>query len=345
MQNKLSDSNIQYGSWSDFKKDVKKVNSELFNAIEKFNPSSDLKILKVKYGYGQQITDLGNICLPTFGSLKDTVNIDDSLFPTEFKKELSYAPTPLIMQLSNTSEVYIDFKNYTPPLNIFKGGDLYGLFETLVPLTKVQFTPSWSVSSGVRSAFMLRKVTSARGIKALHKRYGTPIAPPSGLNDHWQYFKKIANDENKWHSEVIIFTKDWFKKRDDDFGWTKFYVYLLEQSWKQSKNIRIEREDNSILNAFSDQVQSEKYNVISPYIINTILHCLKISSNCTPGFLPINNRPDLIPVETIEYAYTEIYKNIPNLAPIIMGASNINDSESLYYSLSYPTLLHKSPFC
>jgi len=336
-------SNIEYGSWSDFRNDVKKVNVALFNAIEKFNPSSNLKLLKVKYSYGQQITDIGKICLPNMGSLNDTVNIENDLFPSEFKKNLSYAPTPLIMQLSNSSEVYIDFEDYTSPLNIFKPGDLYGIFETLVPLTKVAFTPSWSVTSGARSAFMLPKVTSQRGVSALHKKYGTPITPPSGLKDHWHIFKKIANDDAKWHSEVIIFTQDWFQRCDNDLGWMTFYNYLLEQSWKQSKNIRIEHEDNSVINAFSSQMQVGKFKA-NPYIIDTILHCLKISSNCAPGFMPINNSQDLLPVEAIEYAYTDIYKNLHNLAPIIMGASNIKDCQSIYYSLSFPTLIHKSPF-
>ena len=167
---------IKEGSWSDFRNEVKHVDLELFNIIEQISPDKSYKLFEVTYRYGEKITDLGTICLPDKQGC--SIRLDDPSLPNAYRDQLGYCPTPLILQLTRGSEVFLDTGERTIPINIFTPGDLYGLFEALMPLTSCPIVPCWSVTAGARSVFLGAKVTDALAHKRLRAEYEVSPEPP-----------------------------------------------------------------------------------------------------------------------------------------------------------------------
>lgn len=336
---------IREGSWEDFRDTVKAVEPDLFSIIEKISPEKKYKLYEVTYLYGERITDLGTICLPD--SNGRPVRLDDISLPEEYRQQLSYGPTPLILQLTNGSEVFVDTGERIVPLNVFTPGDLYGLFEAIVPLTDCPFTPCWSVTAGARSVFMGAKVSDTIGHKRLRAEYGVNPTPPKILADQWDIFRTIANRSNPdspWACKILIFSKNWFEKRDDNLGWTLFHNYLLTKSWVQSKYMR-SRSDLSIMwEAFASAVRDRNLKP-NPYILSNIMHNVFLANGTTPGFQAVSASELLLPAQAIEYAYENVY-SLKEYAPIILHPWRLGAMGSynpIYYSFSHPTMIEGTP--
>jgi len=336
---------IREGSWIDFRDDVKKVDAELYEIIEQISPNQKYKLIEATYLYGEKITDLGTICLPDKdGRLH---RLDDSRLPDKYREELSYGPTPLILQLTNGSEVFLEAGERIIPLNVFTPGDLYGLFEAIMPMTGCPIAPCWSVTSGARSVFLGAKVTDAIGHKKLRAEYGVSSEPPKKLSDQWHIIKTIgyrSNLNSPWTCKVLIFTKDWLEDRDDDIGWLRFHKYLLKKSWIQSKNTRVKTEYSIMWESFASAIRARNLKP-GPYIVDTIMHLLFLANRAVPGFKPADTSQLMLPSLAVEYAYQHIYQLKEYAAivmqPYVLGARG--DVSSAYYSISYPTLLEGTP--
>jgi len=336
---------IREGSWIDFRKDVEKVNPELFQIIEKISPGKKYKLLEVTYLYGEKITDMGTICLP--GKDGRLLRLDDPRLPNEYREQLSYGPTPLILQMTNGSEVFVETDERIIPLNIFTPGDLYGLFEAITPLTASEITPSWSVTAGARSVFLGAKVTDAIGHKKLRAEYGVGVELPKKLINQWDVIKVIANRSNvdsPWTCKILVFTKDWLEKRVDDIGWLLFHNYLLVKSWQQSKYMRSKSELSIMWEAFASAVRHRNLKPNS-YILDSIMHNLFLGNGAIPGFIPADSDELLLPSRYIENAYENVYM-LKEYAPVVMHPWRLGVMEkhySVYYSFAYPTMLEGTP--
>jgi len=336
---------MREGSWKDFREDVKKVNPELFNIIEKISPDDKYRLIKVTYLYGEKITDLGTVCVPDMrGKL---ARLDDPQVSSKLKDQLGYCATPLIVQLTNASEVFVEAKERTMPLNIFSPGDVYGLFETADLLSGSHMKPCWSVTSGIRSVFFVAKISDAIGHKVLRDNYGVPSQPPRRLVDQWETLKiigKRANLEKPWVSEILIFTKDWFEKKYNDPSWLYFHYHIMLKSWLQSANTRAKLEYESLMwETYADFICKMNLKP-NPYIMDTIKHLLLVANGTALAFAPLNQNKIFLPVDVIEKAYVEDYGL--KYAPIILGPTILNQHNTgscIYYSLSYPTLLEGTP--
>lgn len=332
------------GSWKDFRDEVKKVEPELFQKIEQIDPNEKYKLLKIAYPYGEKITNLGSICIPNEDG--GVHALYDSRTSEHYKKLLDYCPTPLILQLKNSSEVFVEAGDRIIPLNVFKPGDLYGLFEIMVPLTGCPFMPCWSVTSGARSAFMGAKITDAVSHKRLRSEFGIPEDPPAKLVDQWEYLKIIANRslaKSPWVSEVLIFTRDWFVPNENDINWLRFHHYLAKKSWHQSRSMRIRSEFSIMWETFNSAVGIRRLKP-TPYTLSSVMHNLFLANSAIPGFKPADNSELLLPTSVIENAYESVYQ-LKDYAPIVMVPVVLGKDEdnSIYYSLAYPTLLEGTP--
>ncbi len=337
---------LQEGTWDDFRNEVKNVEPELFNIIEKISPGEQYKLFKVVYPYGEKITDLGTICLPNNGG--EVIRLDDHRTPKKLQQQLGYCPTPMILQLHNGSEVFVETGERIIPLNVFKPGDLYALFEVMVPLTGSSFTPCWSVTAGARSVFLGAKVTDSISHKRLFAEYGVASEPPTSLIEHWEYLKVIANRSSmgrSWRSEILLFTGDWFIPKENDINWLNFHYYIAKKSWIQSKNTRIKDEFSVMWEAFNSAIGARRLKPTS-YIVNTVMHNIFLANGAIAGFRPVSDDNQLLlPSLSIEYAYQNIYQ-LKEYAPIIMEPAVLNsarDINSVFYSLAYPTLLEGTP--
>ncbi len=336
---------IREGSWIDFRDDVKKVDAELYEIIEQISPNQKYKLIEATYLYGEKITDLGTICLPDKdGRLH---RLDDSRLPDKYREQLGYCPTPLILQLTNGSEVFVDTGERIIPLNVFTPGDLYGLFEAIMPMTGCPIAPCWSVTSGARSVFLGASVADAIGQKRLRAEYGVNQGTRKKLSDQWNILKVIANRSNldsPWTSKILIFTKEWIEQKQDDIGWLRFHNYLFKKSWIQSKYMRSKSELSIMWEAFASAVRDRNLKP-GPYILDTIMHNIFLANGAVPGFIPADTSELLLPSRSIEYAYENIYM-LKDYASIVMHPWRLGVMEkycSVYYSLAYPTMLEGTP--
>jgi hypothetical protein len=344
-QNQIPECIFTEGSWLNFRDEVKKVDPELFDIIEKISPTKKYKLFKGEYLYGEKITDFGTICLPDeAGKLfrLDSPKISDYL-----KNQLSYSVTPLILQLGNGAEVFVEALDRIIPLNVFKPGNLYGLFEVVGLLSNCVVRPCWNVTSGARSVFFAAKISDAIGHRRLFVEYQTPEKPPKRLIDQWETFKAINRSvapDKLWRSSVIIFGRDWFSGDKNDVNWLRFHKYLFAKAWQQTAGIRMDLEYDSLLwEHFSDYICKRNLKPNS-YLIDTIKHLLKIANGTAAGFKLINNDEVLFPTKIVERAYSKIYDL--KYPPLILGPVFQNPgikNAAIYYSLSYPTLREGTP--
>lgn len=338
---------FEEGSWADFSHLVEKAEPELFRLINQINPDKSYKLIKATYLYGEKITDLGTICVPN--AQGNLVKLDDASVSAELKESLGYCPTPLILQLSAASEVFVETFERIMPLNLFTPGDLYGLFEALVPLTGCPMTPYWSVTSGARSVFLLARVSDAIGHNRLKAEFNLSAAAPKRLSEQWNVIKQIARHPTAgtpWSSEVLIFTKKWFSRKEDDIDWLRFHYYLLVKSWFQSKNVRSKISYDSMLWEHFAVAICAKNLKPNSYIVDTVKHLMLIAEGSSAGFSPLVDEKLMLPKKLIEKAYVDVY-GLKDYAPIVMAPWLLEKGgdivKRLYYSLSYPTLLEGTP--
>jgi|GEM_PF-455519 len=336
---------IQEGTWLDFREAVKKVNPELFSIIEQISPGKKYKLFEVTYRYGEKITDLATLCLPNKHG--EPVRLDNPDLPNVYRDQLSYGPTPLILQLTNGSEVFVDTGERIIPLNIFTPGDLYGLFEAIVPLTDCPVAPCWSVTAGARSVFLGAKVTDNLGHKRIRAEYNINSEPPKKLEDQWDIIKTIGNASRKdspWTCKILVFTKDWLNQQPDDKAWLAFHNHLLVKSWVQSKYMRSKSELSIMWETFASTVRNKNLKP-NPYVLDSIMHNIFLANGAIPGFIPANSDELLLPSLSIEKAYEHIYM-LKEYAPIVMHPWRLGMMKkhfTIYYSLSYPTMLEGTP--
>jgi hypothetical protein len=336
---------VREGSWKDFRDSVKEVNQGFYEVIEQINPSDKYGLIEVTCPYGEKITDLGTICLPD----KDGVfrRLDDPRLPNKYRELLGYCPTPLTLQLTNGAEVFVDTTERIIPLNIFAPGDLYGLFEALMPLTGCPISPCWSVTAGARSVFLGAKVTDAIGHKRLKEKYGVKVQPPNKLHKQWEIIKTIASRsdrETPWTCKILLFSKEWFEEKNNDNGWLRFQNFLLKESWIQSKYMRSKSELSIMWEAFALAVRDAGLKPGS-YLLDTLMHEIFLANGAIPGFVVADDSELLLPSLSIENAYENDYQ-LKEYASIVMHAwrfGQMGNYHPLHYSLAYPTMLEGTP--
>lgn len=334
---------IKFVTWPQVREEIYSVNKKLFHIIEQIDPDPSYKLIKIKYPYGEKICDLGTLQTPT--ALGRYFRLDHPETSEAFRKVLTYAPTPLVLQLKNESEIFIDMGSRIVPLNVFKPGDLYGHIDSLSNTKHCPIAPVWNITSGVRSVFMLPKITSNQGHHRLRVECGVDPSPPKYLKDHWYTFKKIVQNStaHQWSTQIIVFTDQWLREKHD-VNWLKLHNFLLKETWKTAQLMQL-RDEMSVLWETFAQVFSDKALVINPYIVGTIKHLIYLAGGAIPGFRPSNQETHALPGRTIEKAYEEIY-GMKDYFPTIMMPSKLNVSNQycpIYYSMNYPTLQECSP--
>jgi len=333
------------GAWADFRDDVRATDRELADIIDEISPDSKYKLIKGAYRYGEQITHLGTIYVPNQHG--QSTPLYDQSVTAKLKEQLGYATTPLALQLNKTSEVYVETPSRVIPLNIIHRGDMFGLFESLKSYTQCPIVPCWSVASGARSVFLAPKVSDAIGNKNLKKAYNVSPDDTHELSRQWNVFKKIAakqpgSNQPPWASEILLFTGDWMKDRNDSIAWLKFQKCLLKRAWGQSRGVRVKSEYSMLWEIFASTVSQRNYKP-DAYVVNTIMHTLFIANRAIAGFRPISDDSEtLLPSKMIETAYQEVYTMLRDYSPVILAPAVLggNDNYSpVYYSYFYPTLL------
>lgn len=322
--------------WDAVKAKVKAVNKDFYKLIEEnIAPTSKSKypLYLARYAYGKMITIKGAIQFPG--------QMGKQRIPKAIIQNLAYSTTPLILQLNRQAEAFIDSNERTVPLNVFSPGDFYGLFEAVELFTGSKTDPLWDISSGVRTSFMLPRVSDSVFHKRLQKYYQFSQPAPTTFYSQWEIFKQIAKhheDSEPWSTEILIFPKQWFAEHKGHPGWLAFQNYLLRACWRQAELFRKKHALSACWDTFAPIIRSLKPTI---YLLDTVKHLMQAAGSVVPGFKPTLQNDEGLPSCLIERAYTDIYR-LKDYAPCVMIPEKLTD-EQVFYSMAYPTLLEGTP--
>lgn len=321
---------VRQSSWDDCRALVQALNPTLHQIIEAISPSKKYLLWEVEYQYGEKIVELGKLCLP---------NAEGRLLPIDhastlplYREQLSYAAIPLILQLTRGNELFLEQAGHSVPLRIVLPGDVYGTCDLF---------SSYSVTAGARSVFLAAKVTDALSHKRLRMTYPMSLHAPKKLSEHWQVMKAISNSSGHlpWKCKVLIFGKEWFSDGRQNAAWAPLAIYL-QQQMRRFANHAQQWLMGAQWRSFTAQLQIRQQK-LSAYVRAVMLHLIGIAHGWQPGFIAADLNETLLPLCTIEHAYTHIYQ-LKEYAPIILQPWQFKRSDGhtfAYYPLCYPALL------
>lgn len=333
--------NIEEVSWSQVRKQVQKVNPELFEHIEALSPGPHLNFLKARYPYGATILDNGDLFLPKKSG--ESIRLSSKIISHDIKEKLGYSSIPLALLLNKGSEVFVRNGDNTVPLRLMTVGSLFGLFELVNTLCNIKAKPIWCVTSGVRNICMLPKITDKVGYQNIKKELGLSLESPHALSDHFDVFKQIAQHPkfiNQWYSEVLFFPATWFKYDFKDTQWALFYSYLFKKNSEILGALSDERMFSILWQALLAILRNRR---IKPgnYILETLRQLISIAAGILPGFRPSGASQEAAPIQLLQAVYVDVY-GLKNHLPTVVhthGFSNEKNSLPVYYSFNFPTII------
>lgn len=196
----------------------------------------DLTLTVLRYKYGQDIVDDGELVAPHGES-------DWCAGPC---KQLVGRGIPLCLVLSNPVEVFLWRKadrersiaargGPTVPLRILKEGEFFGVFETLARRIGASADSPWCVQSGARSLDIIFPFANVNLKRAL----GCGEYLGSLESDPWQAVKSVAQDlDTDWDVEVAVFPPKLHAMGEKLDGrrkhmWLQFWNHLYRIGWEQ----------------------------------------------------------------------------------------------------------------
>lgn len=345
MSNKDIRLNLEEVKWSDISDDVYKINPELAQKCDYVNMHNKCPIFKVNYPYGSTIIKDGELYIPTLNG--QMVSINDTRIPESLRQSLAYAHLPLACIINNSSEVFIEEEQRIIPLNFLKAGELFGLFELMNSLiqTPILRQPTWSISAGARSVFMLPSVSNVISNRRICKKLNIHNHVYEEVNSqkYWPIFCNINsnNKKNVWHTTILVFSNKWFENQNN-LAYTEFYEYLVNKCWEQLQLLQEFSEHNKLWLLFTRTIN--KHN-LKPrtYIMDTIKHLTSIAQGIGMAFKPSIDDTAL-PTSLIQQVYMKDY-NLKNYIPNIIQPAKLTKGNKVYYSLSMPTVPNSSLHC
>ncbi len=331
---------IQVYQWQEICREVAQINMPLFEIIESMAPEVRARCIKISYHYGDLIINNGVFHVPVASG--KTIPLSSPEVPQWLRKSLSYCEVPLGLLLNKHIEVYVDMEESITPLNSMIKGQLIGLFEVLDAFDFAVTKPFWSVSAGIRSAFLLPKISERNRHMKLSRKFSIPNHTPTSYHDHWLIFQGLANvDEVKaqWKCEVLFFTNEWFEYPKDDPSGLKFLNFLYGRSWQQARFARDTVSLGLMWKRFT-MLLDQKGLKPRPYLADTVKNMIAIAKGAAPAFVPSSDSEDPLPAQWIKEVYVDLY-GLKEYLPTIMHLSNLKQSNNpaVYYSLSHPILL------
>lgn len=330
---------IEQVEWDDVKNEVSQINPILGRVIEGVSAKGEL--FKARYHYGDTILKEGKLHLPLLSG--GTIELSSEMVPHEIRKNLDYRHVPLGFILSKSIEVHFDSDDRVVPSKLISSGNFFGLWEMFDP-PPTEFSKSvWSISAGARTAFMLPRIADAISHTRLKSDYGISSYAPKKLIDHSNVFSDLASRQSThWDCEILFFCESWLDIQENNLSALQLRQYWLEQAWKQSFNCRNQMNYDVAWENFSKEVTRRNWKP-RPYIINTIKHLLAIGEGVFPGFSPTGVSEEALPTRFIQDAYMNSYL-LKQYAPIIMQPKHLGlETQTVYYSISLPTLLEFAP--
>ncbi len=336
---------LQRLTWKQIRSEVIKVNPHFAKIIDKLNPTDDLWFAKATYPYGCEVMQESVLTLPN--AKGEIVPITDKTISPEIRNGIGYNlnSNPVSLVLKNSFEIYYPVENYTIPLSgLITPGTTFGAWRLLNPEHSEQPVFIWDMSAGVRSTFMLPRITETLKHKKIIRELGITADIPRHLMQHHGVFTQIANsgqiDCDPWAAEILYFSEAWFKHLDDR-EWSDFYQYFYHSGWAGTEYWRNQPMWNFIFSLVVKNYESKP----NAHIMDTVKYIINMAVGAFPGLAPAC---DTIsgPWDLIQRVYSEIY-GLKNYPPVIIQSQTFNMrdmlSHPIYYSLQYPNATEFKP--
>ena len=342
--------------WRDVSEEVKSLNPDLW---EKLNPIMeelpDPYFFLAKYPYGELVVDKGKFNLPPGQNTNDSNKV---------LNELSYSPIPLCLVLDKCVEVFVERKvgfttpmkpaiqnkyeyERSVPIRMINKGELFGVFETLDTLNKVNVgqQPPWSVSSGARTVVILSKLGNEQLIRKISLNLECSI-PEKHCQFDWELIRCVnsapQNSTRRWEVKLLIFP-DWMVN-DPKFS-DRLRSIIGPNGWEQTAVIRDYLIEESSLSEIylQDGAASTSSNSNELFHYFTLRHLLALSKGDLPALYIAETKENQAGPFTIlqeELLKTEKMICFPHvLQPVRLDHPGARG----FYSLSFPTLLAPTP--
>jgi hypothetical protein len=257
------------------------------------------------------------------------------------KKQLDYRFTPMGFVTKNLAEVYFESETRLMPAKIVNQGEFFGLWQLLDPPIRGVVKTVWHIAAGARSVFFLPNISDNTAHLSLKRDFKIGSYAPKNLIEQQKIFREIALNSEKgqqWSCDVVFLGCKW-ASLDSEKNPKAVLLrnYWLEQAWNQSFYCRNQMTYDVTQEAFSLAIGKKNLKP-KPYHLNTIDHLIAIGKGMYPGFIPNDPSSTAMPSEVIQQAYVHSYK-LKNYAPITMRPYQGQCAPTVYYSLSFPTLL------
>lgn len=333
--------------WKDIREAVARVNPGFAAVIDGVKLNDKCRLYKAKYPFGSTIIKEGVFYCPTNDGL--IVPLQDIRISSKIHTDLGYTDgIPPGIILNHSVELFLKPEENIMPFVLMRQGLIFGLWRALEPdpPTSYHQKQAWHMIAGARSIFMLPKITDSLSYKKLCKARNIKQPLPRNLTAHQPIFTQIAQHKDfscEWHTEMLFFSADWFKRRDDD-PWIRFHHYLLESAWNKTEFWRNKFIFDFMWDSFVKGLSKENVTT-KPYIVDIVKHLIIIALGVLPGFAPALDN-EFAPVLQLQNNFIEIY-GLKNFSPTIMTLFyfNPNDEKSrpVYWSLQLPAYFESMP--
>jgi hypothetical protein len=300
------------------------ISTELYNALDDtFRNDPDSYLFEATYEYGEVIVDDGKF-VNSSGNYAD---------------ELNYGHIPVCSIIDKNIEIYVENNHRIIPLDMYQPHDIFGTYETLDYLFGIPSKSFWSLSAGGRYIFPMRKLTNSRSFGYLNKSFGKVLTKPSSHADYFEMFKEIIRQlDTSWRCRLYIIPKrylDDVKLKISQNKGNALYNAIVQKNWS-SVNISIETIKDELIWEKLFSYFFENKITINHYQMDTLKHIVSIAKKKKPGFIPVNSE-NYIPLKAIKEVFESTYKL--DYPFELIGTSPIANSNTVYYSLLFPTLL------
>jgi hypothetical protein len=334
-------------TWENIRERVSAVEPEFAQLVDELclDKSYPFYLLYFPYGHLKGDTESSFIPNPD-GSY---YRLNDPNAPKNIIKNLGYGAkhAPLGMVLEKNFEFYIDLKDekLTLPQMVYSPGSFLSLSRNLQNTVVRAFISNKvsSLSSGMRSVFMLPNIGCFANHKNLKRDLNIKSPTPRSLYEHWQIFSEIANSteiNSIWRSCIIYFSENFVHKLNNDGKWAKINNYLCRKAFRNYEYERV----NCYLEFIFSVMQKKRNLKPNPYLMDTVRHIFITATGVTPGYVIAENE-NYLPLETIQKAYIDAY-GLKSYIPSIVHANYFDfekDINPAYYSLQYPATHSFSP--
>ncbi len=333
-------------TWSQVRRDVKRVSPELTKIIDDLSPGDEHWLLKVAYPYGSQVMQKSLLTLPN--SQGDIVPITDQTIAPDIRDGLKYNlySNPLSLILKNSFEIYLPMKDRALSLaGLLAEGSVFGASRMLEPHRIEEPIFLWEMTSGARSVFTLPRITDEIKHTKLQKVFGINASVPRSLMQQFNVFRELANSDNigkePWQGEILYFSESWFKHLNDK-AWQTFYDYFHHSREGITSSWRVQPIYHNLIFSL---ILSEYESRPNAYIMDIAQYLINMGVGTFTGLGPALNTLSG-PWDIIQTAYCDVY-DIKNYPPVIIQPQFFNmrepGSSPVYYSLQFPCAIEFKP--